>query len=76
MWKDILKNTVLKPLLARVGTIAATYLVVGGNWACAHWDACGLVTQAGAEQVVTYVVAVILLCGDLLSQRILEKTSK
>lgn len=66
MWKDFIKNTVLKPGLQRLGTIGATALVVGGDWLCKNWDACGLVSQEGAHAVMTYVVAATLLGFDLL----------
>lgn len=66
MWKDFLKNTVLKPALQRVGTVLALLLVMGGDWMCKTFDACGLVTQSGADMVATYVVAVALLCFDLV----------
>jgi len=66
VWKDVVKNTVLKPLLLRLGTIAGTALVVGGQWLCDHWSACGLVTEQGAQLVTTYVVAVALLVFDLV----------
>jgi len=65
MWKDFLKNTVLKPGLQRLGTIGATALLVGGDWLCQNWQACGLVTASGAHQVATYVIAVALLAFDL-----------
>lgn len=66
MWKDFLKNTVLKPGLERLGTIGATALLVGGDWACKTFDACGLVTEGGAAMVMTYVSAVALLAFDLV----------
>lgn len=64
--KDFLKNTVLKPGLQRLGTVAAGLLVFGGDWLCANLNACGLVTKSGAEMVMTYVVAVALLAFDLI----------
>lgn len=66
MLTDILKNSVLKPLLMRLGTMLATALIVGGQWLCEHWSACGLVTEGGAQLVVTYVTAVALLIFDLV----------
>lgn len=66
MWNEWLKETILKPLLRRLGTVGATALVLGGDWLCQHWNACGLVTQSGAEVVMTYLVAVALLCVDLV----------
>nr|QJB21442.1 MAG: hypothetical protein [Microvirus sp.] len=65
IWKDFLKNTVLKPGLERLGTVAATMLLAGGDWLCANFEACGLVTQGGAHTVVTYVTAVALLAFDV-----------
>lgn len=65
MWATIIKNNVLKPGLERLGTIGATLLLTGGDWLCAKFDACGLVTHDGATMVMTYVVAVALLCFDL-----------
>lgn len=65
MLNGFIKENVLKPALRRVGTVGATALVVGGDWLCDKFDACGLVTQSGAEQVMAYVVAVALLCADL-----------
>lgn len=66
MMKDVIKNTVLKPLLERLGTVAAALLVFGGDWVCQAIDACGLVTKGGAEMVMTYVIAVALLMFDLI----------
>lgn len=60
------KNVVVKPGLERLGTIGATALLVGGDALCKHFDACGLVTQGGAEMVMTYVVAAALLAIDLI----------
>lgn len=65
MWKDFLKNTVLKPGLQRLGTIGAVLLLTGGDWLCKNFDACGLVTADGAKLVMNYVVAVALLAVDL-----------
>lgn len=73
MWKDVLKNTVLKPLLTRLGTMAATALIVGGQWLCENWSACGLVTEVGAHTVMTYVIAVALLGFDLLVEHLGRK---
>lgn len=65
MWKDVLKNTVLKPGLERLGTVAAVWLLAGGDWLCTNWEACGLVTPGGAQWVVNYVVAAALLSFDV-----------
>lgn len=65
MWKDFFKNTLLKPGLQRLGTIGATSLLVGGDWLCQNWQACGLVTPSGAHQVMTYVIAAGLLAFDV-----------
>lgn len=73
MWKDFLKNTVLKPGLERLGTVGATALIVGGDWLCKSFDACGLVTEGGAHMVMTYVVAVALLVFDLVVIQINRK---
>ena len=64
MWK-ILVDTVVKPALRRAGTAGAALLVVGGDWLCENINACGLVTEGGAAQVMSYVVAVALLAMDL-----------
>ena len=66
MWPDFLKNVLLKPLLQRLGTVGATALVVGGNWLCDNWAACGLVTEDGARLVATWVVAAALVAFDLV----------
>jgi len=58
-------DNIVKPALRRLGTIAATALVVGGDWLCDNLNACGLVTPEGANSVMTYVVAVALLFIDL-----------
>lgn len=63
---SFIKNTIVKPGLERLGTIGATALLVGGDWLCKSFDACGLVTQGGADLVMTYVVAVALLVIDLV----------
>lgn len=76
MWKDVLKNTVLKPLLERVGTMCAALLVFGGNWLCDTFDACGLVTQHGADLVMTYVIAVAMLVFDLFVAWLNRKAAK
>lgn len=65
MWADFLKNTVLKPGLQRLGTVGAMWLLWGGDWMCTNWDACGLVTEGGANQVVAYVIAAGLLAFDV-----------
>lgn len=65
MWANSLKDLVLKPLFRRIGTVVAAWLVFGGNWMCDHWQACGLVTEAGANLVVTYLIAVACLAFDL-----------
>lgn len=65
MWANFLKETVLKPLLQRLGTAGATLLLVGGNWLCDNWQACGLVSEDGARQVAAWVVAAALISFDL-----------
>lgn len=65
MWNDFVKNTLLKPLLERLGTAGATALVVGGEYVCQKFGACGLVTESGATQVATWVVAAALVLVDL-----------
>ena len=64
--KDFFKNTLLKPLLERLGTIAALALLWGGDWMCQTFDACGLVTQDGAALVMNYVIAAALVAFDVL----------
>lgn len=61
-----LKNTVLKPLLERVGTVAAVWLVAQGDMLCAVHNACGVVTPAFADQVVNGAIVLILLGVDLV----------
>ena len=65
MLSAFLKENVVKPALRRLGTVGAAALVFGGDWMCRTFDACGLVTQSGAEMVMTYVSAVALLAFDL-----------
>jgi hypothetical protein len=65
MWNDFIKNTLLKPLLERLGTAGAAVLVTGGDWLCAQWSACGLVTPDGATEVVKWVIAAALVAFDL-----------
>jgi len=64
MLKNLIKET-LAGALKRLGTVGATVLIAGGDWLCTEWNACGLVTQDGAAQVMTYVIAVSLLLVDL-----------
>lgn len=61
-----IKNTIVKPGLERLGTVAAVWLLAGGDWLCKTFDACGLVTEGGVHLVMTYVVAVALLAFDLV----------
>lgn len=65
MGKDWFLNMLLKPVLLRISTATATALVVGGDWLCATFEACGLVTDKGAALVTSYLVAVVLLCAEL-----------
>lgn len=65
MWKSFIKENVVKPGLRRIGTMGAGVLLFGGDWLCTHANACGLVTQGGAEVVMTYVTAVALVGYDL-----------
>lgn len=65
MWTQFLRKTVLEPLLRRVGTAAATALLVGGDYVCDHWGACGLVNESGALAVTTWVVAAALVATDI-----------
>lgn len=69
MWIAI-KEAVVKPLLRRLGTLGAGALIFGGDWLCQHVNACGLVSPSGAQQVAAYLVAVALLCLDLVVGRI------
>nr|QJB21388.1 MAG: hypothetical protein [Microvirus sp.] len=68
MLKTVLVDNFVKPALRRLGTAGATALVLGGDWLCANVNACGLVTEDGAAQVMTYVTAVALLCIDLAAE--------
>jgi len=70
MWNKILRDTVLEPLLRRLGTAAAASLVVGGDWLCEHLQACGLVTPNGATATVTWVIAAALVAFDLATSRL------
>lgn len=63
---DWIKNTVIRPAADRLGTVAAGFLVMGGDWMCTTFEACGLVTQDGADMVVRYLVAVVFLAMDVL----------
>lgn len=65
MWKAVLKENVIKPVFRRLGTLGAGALMFGGEWACQHLDACGLVTEGGAAMVMQYVAAAALLAFDL-----------
>lgn len=66
MLADFLKNTVLKPGLQRLGTVAATALVAGGDKLCQMIPAtCGLVTQSGAHQVMLWVTSAAFIAFDL-----------
>ncbi len=48
MWKDFLKNTVLKPGLERLGTVFAVWLMgVGASQPVANQIAIGAVAAAG-----------------------------
>lgn len=76
MWKDVVKNTVLKPLLMRLGTMGAMWLIAGGQWLCSNWNACGLVTEQGAHQAMTYLIAVALLCFDLAHEYLNRRGQK
>lgn len=63
---NFLKNTVLKPGLERVGTIAAAWLVFQGDKLCALYDACGVLTPSFANTVVEVATVGILLGVDLV----------
>ena len=76
MWTDFVKNTVLKPGLNRLGTIGAVMLLAGGDWLCQNWQACGLVTASGAQQVATYVVAAGMLAFDVVVIHIQRRNAK
>lgn len=76
MWEMFLKENVLKPGLRRLGTVGAAALVFGGDWMCSTFNACGLVTQTGAEMVVTYVSAVALLAYDVAMEFIRNRRLK
>lgn len=76
MLKAFVFENVLKPAGRRLGTVIAAYMVVGGEWACTHLHACGLVTEAGADQAARYVIAVALLFGDLFWSYVERKKKK
>lgn len=60
-----LADMILKPLLRRSGTGLAGFILFGGDWACVHLGACGLVSPEGATAVATWVVAAALVSFDL-----------
>ena len=70
MGKQFFLDMLLKPLLLRLGTLGASALVFGGEWLCANWDACGLVTPDGAKLVTAYLVGVVLVCAELVIEMI------
>lgn len=63
---EAVKEHLLKPLLRRVGTVVAAFLVARSDWACEALSACGLVTDNGAATVVAYLIGVLCLAYDLL----------
>lgn len=62
----LLVTTVVKPLVERLGTVAAVGIVTGGELACQKFGACGLVTEQGAHEVVKWVLAAGFIGIDLL----------
>lgn len=73
-WNDFLKNTVVKPGLTRLGSVAAVAIVAGGDKLCAWLPAsCGMVTQSGAATVVAWVSAAALLAFDLVVIQLARK---
>lgn len=73
MWKAFIKENVFKPALRRIGTYGAAVLMWGGDFMCTTFDACGLVTETGANTVVRYVTAVALLAYDLFASYLERK---
>lgn len=76
MMRKLLVDNLLKPALKRVGTVGAVLLVAGGDWLCANVNACGLVTQGGADTVMTYVTAVALLLVDVTFEWVDRKAKR
>lgn len=66
MWNDFLKNTLLKPLLEKAGTALGLSILWGGDWLCANWQACGLVSESGVDQVVKWIILAALISFDLV----------
>lgn len=75
MWPTI-KTVFLNPMRARLGTATAAFLVFGGDWLCANWNACGLVTPSGADMVATYVIAAGFLALDLVAEALARNKGK
>lgn len=76
MWNAFVRENIVKPAIRRLGTIGATALIVGGEYLCDKFNACGLVTESGAHQVMAYVVAVALLCVDLVVEWMSKKGNR
>lgn len=76
MLKHFLKENVIKPLMRRFGTVFGTVLITGSNWACDTFNACGLVTQSGAQMVWVYVTGVALMAADLVFEAIDRQKGK
>lgn len=68
-----LKEHVLKPAVARFGTVAASFIVLGGNHLCTEFQVCGLVTDSGAAMVVTWLSAAALVLFDFVVQYLHQK---
>lgn len=66
MLKDFLKNTVLRPGLERLGTVAAVWLIAQGDWLCAVHNACGLMNPEAAETLVAGVIIGGMFAFDLV----------
>lgn len=73
MWKIVL-NTIVKPTVERLGTVGATALIVGGDWLCANWSACGLVTEDGAHEAMKYIIASGLVLLDVAVGQLMRRT--
>lgn len=64
MMKDFIKNTVLRPLLDRVGTMGAVWLVAQGDMLCALYNACQLIGASQAQTIMEGVTIGALVAFD------------
>lgn len=62
--RDFVKNTVLRPLLDRVGTAGAIWLVAQGDTLCALSNACNVVGPDQADTIMQGVIVGSLVVFD------------